>query len=137
MEITYFFNIPLTTWGVLFMKNLYQRGYVEYSYLTAYVCSSIVTLMHYRIENPSSFLASVNFSISGEGIAIFAFIIASFTIKQQPGNRYYKVAIILFPIIAVSLLILNNMGLVLALVALVLFSMVCQRSRMGINDIFT
>lgn len=84
-----------------------------------------MTIMHYRIESPVNYAPTVNFSIAGEGVVVLVFILASLTIKQQPGNKYYKLTIILFPTVLVTLLIFTNMGAISALAALGLFSIVC------------
>lgn len=138
MEITFYFNIPLTFSGIIFMKNLYKKGYVEYSYLSTYVCSSLMTLMHYRIESPSFYSPLVNFSIVGEGLTIFLFICSAFMIEQQPQskNLNYKLFILLFISLIVCLLILTNVGWSWAIVAFVMFAIVILKVIETTNYIF-
>ncbi|KAI7906388.1 uncharacterized protein BX663DRAFT_483137 [Cokeromyces recurvatus] len=93
MEITFFFNFPVTICGIVFMKKLFNNGYVDFSYLTAYICSSLMTLMHYRIESPTLYTPLVNFSITGEGVSIFLFICITFIIKQRPEKKKHKLFI--------------------------------------------
>lgn len=132
MEITFYFNFPLTICGILFMKNLFKKGYVDYTYLTSYICSSLMTLMHYRIEKPSFYTLSVNFSIAGEGLSIFLFICATFMIKQKPEKKYFKLFIVLFFAFIVCLLILTNLGFLWMLISLILFMIIIYKLTEGI-----
>lgn len=132
MEITFYFNFPLTICGILFMKTLFKKGYVDYTYLLMYICSSLMTLMHYRIESPSFYSFSVNFSIAGEGIFIFFLICATFLIRQKPEKKYHKLFIVLFFTLILCVLILKNLGIWWTLAYLILFSMVIFKLTEGI-----
>ncbi|CAO3640318.1 unnamed protein product [Mucor fragilis] len=131
MEITFYFNFPLTLCGVLFMKSLFKKGYIDYTYLIAYICSSLMTLMHYRIESPSMYSASVNFSIAGEGVAILLLICVAFLVRQKPEKKYHKLFIVSFFTILVCALISKNMGVWWMLAYLALFSVVIVKLTEG------
>lgn len=131
MEITFYFNFPLTICGVLFMKNLLKKGYIDYTYLIAYICSSLMTLMHYRIERPSLYTFGVNFSIAGEGASIFLLICATFLVRQKPEKKYHKLFIVSFFAFLICLLILKNLGVWWALGYLVIFTAVVAKLTEG------
>ncbi|ORZ04478.1 hypothetical protein BCR42DRAFT_429158 [Absidia repens] len=132
MEITFYFNFPLTLCGILFMKHLFQKGYVEYTYLVAYICSSLMTLMHYRIESPSLYTFGVNFSIAGEGGSILLLICATFLIRQKPEKKYHKLFIVTFFTLMMCLLISKNLGIWWMLAYLVFFTIVIIKLTEGI-----
>ncbi|KAI8064764.1 hypothetical protein BC940DRAFT_335164 [Gongronella butleri] len=131
MEVTFFFNVPLTIAGIALMKTLCRQGFLEHGYLAAYICSSLMTLMHYRIEPPASYTAIVNASIAGEGLAIGLFLAAAFLIKQQPVTKkmvYYKLLILAFVAAIIGILLLVNSGALIALFALSLFGAIMVKS---------
>lgn len=132
MEITFFFNFPVTICGIIFMKKLFKNGYVDYSYLTTYICSSLMTLMHYRIESPTLYSQLVNFSIAGEGFSIFTFICLTFIIKQKPEKKKHKLFIIMFFTIIISMIILVNFGIIYMLISLILFMIIIIKLTEGI-----
>ncbi|CAO3620342.1 unnamed protein product [Cunninghamella blakesleeana] len=132
MEITFFFNFPLTICGILFMKTLFKNGYADYTYLVMYICSSLMTLMHYRIESPSLYSFGVNFSIAGEGVSIFFLICSTFLIRQRPEKKYHKLFIVLFFTLILCALILKNLGIWWMLAYLIPFSMVAYKLTEGI-----
>ncbi|KAG2206311.1 hypothetical protein INT47_007325 [Mucor saturninus] len=132
MEITFFFNFPVTICGIAFMKKLFNNGYVDFSYLTAYICSSLMTLMHYRIESPTLYAPLVNFSIAGEGVSIFLFICVTFIIQQKPEKKKHKLFIIIFFTAIISIIMLFNAGVVYMLITLVLFIIVIVKLTEGI-----
>lgn len=132
MEITFYFNFPLTICGILFMKNLFKKGYVDYTYLTVYICSSLMTLMHYRIETPYLYTTSVNFSISGEGVSILIFICSTFMIRQKPEKKKYKLFIVLFFALILCILILVNLGVLYMLFSIILFMSIVFKLTEGI-----
>ncbi|KAI7896802.1 uncharacterized protein EV154DRAFT_547059 [Mucor mucedo] len=132
MEITFFFNFPVTICGIAFMKKLFNNGYVDFSYLTAYICSSLMTLMHYRIESPTLYAPLVNFSIAGEGVSIFLFICVTFIIQQKPEKKKHKLFIIIFFTAIISIIMLFNAGVVYMLITLVLFIIVIAKLTEGI-----
>ncbi|CAO3641646.1 unnamed protein product [Cunninghamella echinulata] len=121
MEITFFFNFPLTL-----------CGYVDYTYLVMYICSSLMTLMHYRIESPSFYSSSVNFSIAGEGVSILLLICVTFIIRQKPEKKYHKLFIVFFFSLIMSFLIFFNLGIWWTLIYLFLFTMVIFKLTEGI-----
>lgn len=131
MEITFYFNFPLTLCGVLFMKHLFKKGYIDYTYLIAYICSSLMSLMHYRIESPSRYSASVNFSIAGEGVSILLLICVAFMVRQKPEKKYHKLFIVSFFAILVCALISKNLGIRWMLAYLALFSVVIAKLTEG------
>ncbi|EPB92186.1 hypothetical protein HMPREF1544_01011 [Mucor circinelloides 1006PhL] len=131
MEVTFYFNFPLTICGVLFMKNLFKKGFIDYTYLIAYICSSLMTLMHYRIESPSMYSPSVNFSIAGEGVSIMLLICVAFLIRQKPEKKYHKLFIVSFFTILVCALISKNLGVWWMLAYLVLFTVVIVKLTEG------
>lgn len=132
MELTFYFNFPLTLCGVLFMKNLFEKGFLDYTYLIAYICSSLMTLMHYRIESPSLYTSGVNFSIAGEGVSIFILICAAFLIRQKPEKKYHKLFIVSFFAFVLCLLISKNLGVWWMLAYLVFFIIVIIKLTEGI-----
>lgn len=131
MEVTFYFNFPVIICGVLFMKNLFKKGYIDYSYLVAYICSSLMTLMHYRIERPSLYTFGVNFSIAGEGASIFFLICVAFLVRQKPEKKYHKLFIVSFFTILICALITKNLGVWWALAYLVLFVVVIFKLTEG------
>jgi hypothetical protein len=132
MEITFFFNFPVTICGIIFMKKLLKHGYVDYTYLTTYICSSLMTIMHYRIESPIYYTPLVNFSIAGEGISIFIFMFFTFTIRQKPEKKKHKLFIVTFFTILISFIILVNLGIIYMLISLVLFMIIIIKLTEGI-----
>jgi len=107
MEITFFFNIPMTLYGavrmVKFLGGYFLEGetlHVDLSNqmetngnsmnsklrqmrdkMYLYSSMSILTLMHYVVEPPQSYTFPVNFTIAGEGISalILALMITRFS----------------------------------------------------------
>ncbi|KAL9545786.1 hypothetical protein MBANPS3_006987 [Mucor bainieri] len=122
MEITFYFNFPLTLCGVLFMRSLFKK---------AYICSSLMTLMHYRIESPSMYSASVNFSIAGEGVSILLLICVAFLVRQKPEKKYHKLSIVSIFTILICALISKNLGIWWMLTYLALFSIVIVKLTEG------
>lgn len=132
MEITFFFNFPVTICGIIFMKKLFNNGYADFSYLTAYICSSLMTLMHYRIESPTLYSTLVNFSIAGEGISIFLFICITFIIQQKPEKKKHKLFIISFFTVIISLILLFNAGVKFMPISLTLFIIIIFKLTEGV-----
>lgn len=132
MELTFYFNFPLTVCGILFMKNLFKKGYIDYTYLIAYICSSLMTLMHYRIESPSLYTLGVNFSIAGEGASIFLLICVTFLVRQKPEKKYHKLFIVLFFTFMICILISRNLGIWWMLTYLMFFTIVIIKLTEGI-----
>lgn len=114
------------------MKNLFKKGYVEYTYLISYVCSSLLTLMHYRIENPYFYGTSVNLSIIGEGAAIFLFICVTFMIRQKPEKKYCKLFIVISLTVTLCILIFVNFGFLYMISSALLFTLIIIKLTEGI-----
>lgn len=55
----------------------------NYIFLTCYVYSAMMTVMHYNIEVPRNYSALVNFSIAGEGVSVFLLVVVAFAIRQR------------------------------------------------------
>jgi hypothetical protein len=90
MEITFFFNLPMTVLGALCVVPLLEhvasasaprhtgeeeeerrgRGQWLGSAMLFYTSLSLLTLMHYTVEPPQSYAPEVNFTIAGEGVAM-------------------------------------------------------------------
>ena len=137
MEITFAFNFIHTYFGVQYMNSLFiHRGQrADYSYLTAYVYSAMMTMMHYNVEVPHAYSPFVNFSIAGEGASIFLFVAAAFVIKQppEPISRRdaipYKLLILIFVTGLTGWIILIALGFsLLSVIALLLISMVVYKT---------
>ncbi|GAN08187.1 hypothetical protein MAM1_0192d07694 [Mucor ambiguus] len=82
--------------------------------------------MHYCIESPSMYSASVDFSIAGEGVSILLFI----CVRQKSGKKYRKLFIVSFTIL-VCALISKSLGTWWMLAYLALFSVVIAKLTEG------
>ncbi|KAK4512227.1 uncharacterized protein ATC70_002923 [Mucor velutinosus] len=119
--------VPLTLCGVLFTKSLFKKGYIDYTYLISYICSPLMALMHCRIESPSMYSASVNFSIAGEGLSILLLICVAFLVRQKPEKKYHKLFIVSFFAILVCALFSKNPGIWWMSAYLALFTVVITK----------
>eukprot|EP01033_Poteriospumella_lacustris_P018643 gene18643-gene19236 len=88
MEITFAFNFLHTYFGIKYVDSLLSdNGHsANYLFLTCYVYSAMMTVMHYNIEVPSKYSALVNFSIAGEGVSVFLLVVVAFAIRQRADN---------------------------------------------------
>ncbi|KAI8867135.1 hypothetical protein GQ42DRAFT_165003 [Ramicandelaber brevisporus] len=113
MELTFYFNFPLTICGLVLMKALCRNNYLAYGYLTFYIYGSLMTLMHYRIESPWYYSTVANASISGETLSVFLFTWSAFAFKQRPHlvasmDRYYKLFILAYIVISIGMVAVTN-----------------------------
>jgi len=93
MEITFFFNWPLTLGGTYCMAWLLKDNHNHangiriakncFWGLIAYILGSSLTLGHYRTAPPSAYSPIVNFTIAGEGVFAVAMLIALIKIRRN------------------------------------------------------
>lgn len=105
MEITFFINFPITIAGSLSIASLfcYEKGKliirkVSCYYMIVFIVGSLLTVLHYRTEPPSTYSAVVNFTIAGEGVvamtlaAIIAYLfrIANGSASEIAGKEHFQ-----------------------------------------------
>jgi hypothetical protein len=105
MEITFFINFPITIAGSLSIARLfwYEKGKLiirkaSCYYMIVFIVGSLLTVLHYRTEPPSTYSAVVNFTIAGEGVvamtlaAIIAYLfrIANSSASESADKEHFQ-----------------------------------------------
>uniref|UniRef100_A0AC35FR35 Uncharacterized protein n=1 Tax=Panagrolaimus sp. PS1159 TaxID=55785 RepID=A0AC35FR35_9BILA len=97
MELTFYANFPISYIGTRGIQELFDfdknglivkktAGYK----LFGFIAGSLLTVMHYRIEPPTSYSLAVNFTIAGEGIITIILTAAIiYCLKQSNTNNYH------------------------------------------------
>jgi len=92
MEITFFINFPILISGSISIGRLFDfqkskliiRRSPCYG-MFAFIAGSLMTVMHYRVEPPSSYKLEVNGTIAGEGV--LALVLAGIVFRCMAMTR--------------------------------------------------
>jgi hypothetical protein len=113
MEITFFFNLPMTALGAFCVVPLLEhvtsasaprrtgeeeeeergrgrgRGRRLRRAMLFYASLSLLTLMHYAVEPPPSYAPEVNFTIAGEGVAMLVLALVVWCMPSSEAGQLH------------------------------------------------
>lgn len=97
MEITTIINFPIMVLGAMGIGGIFKfrKGQLIISksgcyFLIGFIVGSLLTVLHYRIEPPSSYSIEVNFTIAGEGVVAILLLILVLICLRMAGKEDMK-----------------------------------------------